>query len=533
MSDKKVTGKDLERLIERTFGTPPRGKTSNIEIDSETMKTMGLKSPKPALNRIINIAMLDKKPDQISQEDLRKAYRSLAGGTLKQAKETAASLKALTAFSKKAEEEKKHDINLYFSIIRRSKEDKNSFKELFFDKKYLIEPPSKEEISKHLIVWDRKDDTPDVGNFNVELQDKQDVFDFDLRNYAADEGKYPPQLASVFGLLFEGETNFIKRLGKIVDFSNNVISSLGEGDAADTAKKSLKDLGLQKYMQNLMVLDYLTTIAKNLDSGSGAYHFEAFLALVAGGKVTGKATEDGLMGALDFEMGNKVKGSAKYYSKFAGLKQSAKGFSLDEVVHYIIAIKKGEGQQGEANPMKIMELNLHWIIIECIEKNKAKARFKYYDPLGVAMAVDPKLTDKATFGGNAFERNSFIGTIKLVSTDTTDFSKLAKNVAEKLEGNYKKVAIKTQEAVKNSIEAKEGITSYASSGTLQAGNAAVDAIVNLREKAKELIDLLGSSKDKKSKDEESKYDKVDTSKLNESKQITAEHLKKLIQESFK
>ena len=204
----------------------------------------------------------------------------------------------------------------------------NILKDYFFDEKYTQEPPSQEEIDKYLIVWDssKEDVEPEAGELEVGRQTKQDLFDFDLRNYSASEGSYPPQLASVFEALFQGETNFIKRLKKIIEYSNDTISLLSTGDQSEQAAQRLREMGLKKYMQNLMALDYLSSLVKNLEAGSGAYQFETFLALLAGGKVTGKVTDGGLMGAMDFEMANGTKGSSKFYSKYSALSQSAKGF---------------------------------------------------------------------------------------------------------------------------------------------------------------------------------------------------------------
>ena len=118
----------------------------------------------------------------------------------------------------------------------------------------------------------------------------------------------------------------------------------------------------------------------------------------------------------------------------------------------------------------------------------------------------------------------FIGTIKLVSTETKTFAETAQAAASKLQNNFSGVLEKTKESVGNSIKVKEGITGYASTGRQESGQQAVDAIVALKSSALELISIL--------KDIEG-YEDVETSSIAESQKITAEQLQKLIEETLK
>lgn len=105
-----------------------------------------------------------------------------------------------------------------------------------------------------------------------------------------------------------------------------------------------------------------------MDSGSGAYLFEYFLALVCGGKVEGKSkTAAGQMAATDFSMNGK-KGSAKYYRDSAGLSQASAGF-LGGDTTYVIGLKKQDmlqipRAQGGTDPDKLVAIDLHFLTVK-------------------------------------------------------------------------------------------------------------------------------------------------------------------------
>ena len=70
-------------------------------------------------------------------------------------------------------------------------------------------------------------------------------------------------------------------------------------------------------LAKVIVADYVTTLVKQIDAGAAAYRFEMLLAMMAGGRVTGKSSakddsgkETGKMGAVDFEMANGAAGSS-------------------------------------------------------------------------------------------------------------------------------------------------------------------------------------------------------------------------------
>lgn len=155
----------------------------------------------------------------------------------------------------------------------------------------------------------------------------------------------------------------------IVDFGG--LKSRGSMAAARKAAiKQLRDMDQREFINQVMLMEYFVEISKSFDAGSGGYVFEWFLALLAGGYVTGKEKGPaGGMGAVDFRYktggGLKKAGSAKYYAKKSQIKQSVEGFRVNEQVGYVIALKKQGMEQlaytnrGASDPTKIVAAEIY------------------------------------------------------------------------------------------------------------------------------------------------------------------------------
>lgn len=140
----------------------------------------------------------------------------------------------------------------------------------------------------------------------------------------------------------------------------------------DEAKRLIGD-DPQKVLQELMILDLFNLVLKGVDAGSGAYYFEALLALLAGGSVVGKdLTRSGQAGAADFKTADDRYGSAKFYKKDAAIKQSMAGFvdlyqkdNQPVEVDYVIGLKKagleqiGNRYRGSSDPSRIIGIQIY------------------------------------------------------------------------------------------------------------------------------------------------------------------------------
>jgi hypothetical protein len=203
-------------------------------------------------------------------------------------------------------------------------------------------------------------------------KEKQSVSSPRFRPVTAEAGGFPPEQLSVVKRVL-GTGNFKAKLKKVSKISKFFY---------DADKVALKKMKPSELLSNIQFLDIMNSFVKEFDSGSGAYLFEYFLALMAGGIVTGKdKTSSGKMGAVDFMIGEKY-GSAKYLKSFSGATQAKGGFediynkTGEEVdMLYVIALKKQDqeqrfdkdtdsdvqkkGARGSSDPTRIIGLEIY------------------------------------------------------------------------------------------------------------------------------------------------------------------------------
>jgi len=184
----------------------------------------------------------------------------------------------------------------------------------------------------------------------------QTLSDPQIHPQAAASGKYAPELTTIVNRVLGSGGSIEERVKKISEISVNYFKASREPENAPALLKGDPSQSLTE----LMLLDVLNFIVKEMDSGSGAYLFEYFLALVCGGTVTGRG-----MGAVDFTSSDTSNGSAKYYSKGQGLSQALSVFPEGKTT-YVIAIKKQGAEQfgaktrGAADPNRIIALELYF-----------------------------------------------------------------------------------------------------------------------------------------------------------------------------
>lgn len=217
----------------------------------------------------------------------------------------------------------------------------------------------------------------------------QTLSDPQIHPQAAASGKYADELTTIVNRVLGSGGSLKERVKKISAISVKYFTAADKPDQADDLLKGDPSQSLTE----IMLLDVLNFIVKEMDSGSGAYLFEYFLALVCGGTVIGKG-----MGAVDFTTSDGSNGSAKYYSKGQGLSQALSGFPEGKTT-YVIAIKKQGAEQfgtktrGAADPDRIIALELYFAdVIKKGEKftiNGKNATFKDPDGDHPALNLNP------------------------------------------------------------------------------------------------------------------------------------------------
>lgn len=203
-----------------------------------------------------------------------------------------------------------------------------------------------------------------------------------IRTQAGTTGSFPKgQLAIVNRLLssfntIEARIKEITRISTKYYQASQSVASVNESESTTAMAELKKEFSAEpsKMLNEIMLLDIFNTLVKDTDSGSGAYTFEYFLALVTGGTVAGKMkTAAGKMGAADFVMGSQL-GSAKFFKDDTGhnIKQAVSGFAdlysektkKPVKITYSIGLKKqgmtqiGKPALGSSDPNKIIAVEV-------------------------------------------------------------------------------------------------------------------------------------------------------------------------------
>jgi hypothetical protein len=342
---------------------------------------------------------------------------------------------------------------------------------------------------------------------------------------------------------FGNKTTFKSRIDAISTFTKDIFVN----GSIPTDKREL--------LRATLVADYLSTIVKEVDSGSGAYQFESFLAAMAGGSVVGKgdisgtgAKKGGKMGAVDFVTVDGSFGSAKYYASGNSLTQAMGGFKnkKDKTTLYIIAIKKSEHtgikvdsgtDQTTSKPADIQVLDIYMVSVMPTEKNpKSASDFK------IQINGEDQGTGKIQGGNQMYVQRSIkkgkkeaddvtttitsATPIKLYITGTGDET-LKEKLAELTKADSTdlgKAYIAFQDLFKNLYAANQNAQAYASSGDKTKGNEALSTLETSDDQLVNLVKLI-------TQDTGDTY--TDSTRKIAEQKITANFLKKLIEESFK
>jgi len=235
--------------------------------------------------------------------------------------------------------------------------------------------------------------------------------------------------------------------------------------------KEIQKMDQKTLLRKLLAMDYLQMLTFDIDSKrEGGYDFEAFLAMIAGGGVSGGENKAG-----DFVTSDGTLGSAKYVEKFS-VDQALSGFEVGQEMVYVVARKRGDEKTpnsfaftkkgnisqaekhkfktgvdaaptsgGTADPDKLIYVNMHVLKIKVTKIESDKA---FYDVLDY---TTDKLIEKgsaAASGTRAVLTNSkpaqaasFVGQLKLrhsVGTQKTLTQFLDDNLAQSAEGNEEK-----------------------------------------------------------------------------------------------
>jgi hypothetical protein len=318
--------------------------------------------------------------------------------------------------------------------------------------------------------------------------ERQTISQPQIRPISAEEGEYTGDISLILDTIFQGNPRIKGRVEKVSEISKMFYKAAG-GNKQSMEK--IQSLDSQTFLSYVMLMDYFVEIGKSFDAGSGAYLFEWFLAMLTGGKVLGKQTgPGGGMGAVDFEGGYGIgKGSAKYYATKSDIKQAASGFNKNELVQYIVALKKqhkeqiGQTSKGKSDPSKITMIDIYAPKVKKISDTKFKINNEQ-----VKVSSSPKA--KVPIGDHLGEK---VATIYIAEVQTKSFRDMVyKSVSTDL-NTMKRKLLSTFETFFMQLEkAEESCRKYSASGKLNFANETIFAVNQSKDQFQELVPQVNS-----------------------------------------
>lgn len=508
---KKVTGKDLKKLVENAFNP------TVIDFFRSSGKGPGTKTAADSFSKGMNlIAGLERQIDEIDTNDLEKLmkYPEQVTTNVQHALIYFTKLGAMTDDELDAlKEQAKIDSKNAFREATRLKAD-ITFQFLSKEDAYGT---IKELGSKAREVLNNFEEFRKKGTSGP-----QSVSNPGLNPSRIELGDLPQDYVKIIEGYLGSDKDIVSRLTKISKVSDKYFN-----EKSETLPQGQP---ISKTLTEIMILDLFNHVVKELDGGSGSYFFEAILALLSGGQSTGKQlTSAGKAGAYDFIDANGNYGSAKYFTEAnSELKQAATGFEAmatenpgsDVKVRYVIALKKQDKEQlsfktrGSADPRKIVMLQIYTPLVTY---NPTDKTFKID---GESWAGTKKVSEGSIYFHKWISANRPSTVLKLARIRTETFRTGIENKIQ----SEKESAVNAFDAFKKYFEfltsAEEQARIYSSTAAVADG---ISTIGQLNSAEGEINNLMAA------------FEMEETEKIpeitNEHK-ITADFLKKLISESL-
>ncbi len=324
-------------------------------------------------------------------------------------------------------------------------------------------------------------------------KEKQSVSSPSFKPVTAEAGGFPPEQLSVVKRVLGSGGDFKAKLEKVSAISKVFY----DADAA-----ALKAMAPSELLSNIQFLDIMNSFVKEFDSGSGAYLFEYFLALMAGGAVTGKdKTAAGKMGAVDFMIGDKY-GSAKYLKSFNGATQAKGGFEdiynkTKQPVEmlYVIALKKQDqeqrfdpskdtdvqkkGARGTSDPTRIIGLEIYTPTVK-------------FDGTSYTVEGQPATFSKGKINVGA-NPGSPIGFIYLTKSRTSTFRQMLGEAIDTQEAKVKSAFEQFKKYFQSLEDASSKAKIYINDGKQDDGNAVYKSLNNAESEFDQISGFLEHS----------------------------------------
>ena len=186
----------------------------------------------------------------------------------------------------------------------------------------------------------------------LKTAETQDIAAPVIQDVGSAAATFPPGLITPLNDLFSGQDTFDKRLKKLSSVSELLLS--GDDNRIDTAYLNKE----RELLRDIIIMDYFSTIMREVDDRAIAYFFEALGALLGGGNVAGSSGESGDFTVAIAPHEQEFEGSSKFVQ--GNSTQSVSGFKAGVPVLYLVA-KKNSTDIGERTiiPMHAYTIQLN------------------------------------------------------------------------------------------------------------------------------------------------------------------------------
>ena len=366
----------------------------------------------------------------------------------------------------------------------------------------------------------------------------------------AERGVFPESQIAMVEKILTGGT-FAERMAQV----NEISKKYREASKTDNKEEIAKLIGKDpsQILTEIMLLDLFNLLLRATSAEQARYGFEALLALIAGGSQEGATrTSGGTQGVADFVDDQGNPGSAKLYKSGTGkIDQSLANFNEaagnsgkeDFQLHYVIGLKKqGEEQtgpealgRGSGSPSKTVVLEVHEPII-------GKDSTGYYV---IPSGGDKKIYDgqdglNLIDGGRILLHTSLplgtsTGKIYVTGSRVETFRSYIGTTIDDLGGEAKQMLDFFKAFIESIEESKEKSKTYIASQNPDDAQKTLTSLEDSKKNFNGIKSVMDSFYGNIQEPQADPYGPQDgiSYGLDESKKITANFLKKLIEESFK
>jgi len=324
----------------------------------------------------------------------------------------------------------------------------------------------------------------------------QDISRPEMATVGAEKSQFSQDAIFAFDGLFKAQSastleNRVKAISKLseamVEGNKNTLDDLFGSGTSGNDKRA--------FLNGIVCMDYIAKFAKEIDHGAGAYFFEAFCALITGGKVAGKGGKAGDF-TLALDDGSTGSGSSKYLNAYAS-KQAVSGFTAGVPVQYIGAFKRKNksgaiSSAGVSQPEEIVVIDFYLFEITLSQVNQYNTTGNTIDASGTTSGLTTSFVTNGSTVDIKFNYGGLTPTarVHLAKRKNQSFKNALEDQVKKSDQDLRDSYKLFKEYFAQTRKADVQVKSYLGSGNLNDGTQALRAITEADDQMVDMFNLL-------------------------------------------